>query len=68
MKVEVDVLGSPSLTVRTVSVDVKQRRTQTVASLPLLKYMQTACTRVDRYQCRTALSKAVTSELSSIPH
>ena len=28
MKVEVDVLGSPSLTVRTRSVDVKQHRTE----------------------------------------
>ena len=68
MKVEMAVLGSPSLKVRTVSVDVKQRRTQTAASLPLLKYMLNACTGVDRYQCRTPLSKAVTSELSGIPH
>ena len=32
MKVEVDVLGSPSLIVRTVSVDVKQHGTRTFLS------------------------------------
>ena len=34
MKVEVAVLGSPSLTVLTVSMDVKQHRTQTYSSPP----------------------------------